>query len=117
MTHHVMNQMGHQFGNLIGINSKGMSEKVRKLVPGYMIMGDMGMGDMGNMGMPVPKNSIPMVGGDGQFGYITMGGMFTVFKVREGINSYEDPGWYKYPEGTVADVASDKDLKRDGIET
>jgi FtsP/CotA-like multicopper oxidase with cupredoxin domain len=117
MTHHVMNQMGHQFGNLIGINTKGMSEKVRKLVPSYMVMGDTGMGDMGEMGMPVPKNSIPMVGGDGQFGYITMGGMFTIFKVRESITNYEDPGWYKHPEETVADVASDKDLKRDGIET
>jgi FtsP/CotA-like multicopper oxidase with cupredoxin domain len=116
MSHHVMNQMGHQFGNLIGVNTEGISQKIGKLVPGYMAMGDTGMGDMGEMGMPVPKNSIPMVGADGQFGYITMGGMFTVFKVREGITSYEDPGWYKNPPGAVADVASEADLKRDGIE-
>lgn len=45
-----------------------------------------------------------------------MGGMFTVLKVREGIANYEDPGWYKHPEGTVAAVAKDEDLKRDGIE-
>ena len=31
-----------------------------------------------------------------------MGGMFPVLKVREGIKSYEDPGWYKQPSGTVA---------------
>ncbi len=28
--------------------------------------------------------------------------MFTVPKAREGITSYEDPGWYKHPEGTTA---------------
>ena len=116
MSHHVMNQMGHQFGNFIGVNTQGMSQKIGKLVPGYMAMGDTGMGDMAEMGMPVPKNSIPMVGAEGQFGYITMGGMFTVFKVREGITSYEDPGWYKNPPGAVADVASDADLMQDGIE-
>jgi hypothetical protein len=66
--------------------------------------------------MPVPNNSIPMVGGQGPFDYITMGGLFTVLKVREGIASYEDPAWYKHPEGTVATVASDDELKRDGIE-
>src|SRR6266851_7687099 len=113
MTHHAMNQMGHLFGNFIGVNMEGLGEKVRKLVPGYMTMGNTGMGDMGEMGMPVPKNSIPMLGGEGQFGYIEMGGMFTVFKVREGISSYADPGWYKHPEGTVADVATDEELKRD----
>jgi hypothetical protein len=80
-----------------------------------MVMGQDGMGDMGEMGMTNPRNSIPMVGGEGPFGYITMGGMFTVFKVREGITNYEDPGWYKHPPGTVADTASAEELKRDGI--
>jgi len=28
--------------------------------------------------------------------------MFTVLEVREGITSYDDPGWYKHPEGTHA---------------
>jgi len=31
-----------------------------------------------------------------------MGGMFTVVKIRDEITSYEDPGWYKHPPGTVA---------------
>jgi hypothetical protein len=31
-----------------------------------------------------------------------MGGMFTVLKIREKLTSYEDPGWYDYPKGTVA---------------
>ncbi len=115
MTHHVMNQMGHNFGNMVGIDTEGLDKKIRKLVPGYMAMGQDGMGDMGEMGMKVPTNSIPMVGGKGPFDYITMGGMFTILKVREGITTYDDPGWYKHPPGTVADVAAEQDLKRDGI--
>ncbi|MBI3191818.1 MAG: copper oxidase, partial [Pedosphaera parvula] len=42
MTHHVMNQMGEEFGNLIGINTEGRNDKVRKLIPGYMVMGETG---------------------------------------------------------------------------
>jgi FtsP/CotA-like multicopper oxidase with cupredoxin domain len=116
MTHHVMNQMGHGFPNMIGVDKSGLDKKVRRLLPGYMTMGETGMADMGEMGMPVPKNSIPMVGGQGPFDYITMGGMFTVLKVRDGIQNYEDPGWYRHPPGTVASLAADDDLKRDGIE-
>ena len=117
MLHHAMTQMGHNFGNLIGINSEGLNEKIRKLVPGYMTMGQDGMGDMGDMGMPVPKNSLPMVGGRGQYDYITMGGMFTILKVRDELPADgTDPGWYKSPPGTLAEVAPAADLKRDGIE-
>jgi hypothetical protein len=43
-----------------------------------------------------------MMTGTGPFGPIEMGGMFTVLKVRDGIASYEDPGWYKHPAGTLA---------------
>jgi hypothetical protein len=32
--------------------------------------------------------------------------MFTVVKVRAGIASYEDPGPYKHPPGTVAEAVS-----------
>jgi hypothetical protein len=63
--------------------------------------------------MTVPENSIPMVGARGPFDYITMGGMFTIVKVREQLTTYEDPGWYDYPDGTVADTASPQDLRRD----
>jgi FtsP/CotA-like multicopper oxidase with cupredoxin domain len=116
MTHHVMNQMGHNFPNTTGIETKELDKKVRKLVPGYMTMGQGGMGDMADMKMPVPKNSIPMAGGFGPFGTITMGGMFTILKVRDGLTDYDkDPGHYAYPKGTVADVASADELSRDGI--
>ena len=116
MSHHVMTQMGHHFGNLIGINDAGLTSKINKLGPGYMTMGSDGMGDMAEMGMTVPPNSLPMVGGDGQFDYITMGGMFTILKVREEPPADgSDPGWYKMPPGTLASVAPADDLKRDAI--
>lgn len=117
MSHHVMNQMGHHFGNVIGMDPAGLGREIGKLVPGYMPMGANGMGDMAEMGMPNPPNSIPMVGGDGQFGYITMGGMFTILKVRPEVSpDNADPGWYQNPPGTVSKAAAESDLKRDGIQ-
>jgi FtsP/CotA-like multicopper oxidase with cupredoxin domain len=117
MSHHVMNQMGHNALNLIGVDTDKVDEKVRKmLIPGFMQMGQDGMGSMADMSMNMPKNSIPMVGGQGQYDPITMGGMFTILKVRDDLKSYDDPGWYKHPAGTLASSASADELKRDGIE-
>ena len=116
MTHHVMNQMGHGFPNMIGVKPGGLDTKVRKLLPGYMTMGQTGMGDMSDMGMPVPPNSIPMVGGKGKHDAITMGGMFTILKVRDKLATYDDPGWYEAPPGTLAAPASASDMARDGID-
>src|SRR5438045_5379944 len=81
-----------------------------------MTMGETGMADMGTMGMPVPRNSLPMMGGPGPFDYIAMGGMFTVIKIRDGITSYEDPGWCRHPEGTVASLGQADELRRDNVE-
>ena len=116
MTHHVMNQMGHGALNLIGVNTAKVDDKVGAgLIPGFMNMGQDGMGDMGEMMMDMPKNSIPMLGGKGRYGEITMGGMFTILKVREGITSYDDPGWYEAPPGTLSIPATAEELRRDGI--
>jgi FtsP/CotA-like multicopper oxidase with cupredoxin domain len=116
MTHHVMNQMGHGIPNMIGVKPGNLDKRVRSLLPGYMTMGQNGMGEMGEMGMPVPKNSIPMVGAKGPFDYITMGGMFTIVKVRDNLaDRNADPGWYQHPPGTVAETARPEDLARDGI--
>jgi FtsP/CotA-like multicopper oxidase with cupredoxin domain len=115
MTHHAMNQMGHGTPNLIGVKEGKLDQKVGSLVPGYMTMGQTGMGDMADMGMPAPRNSIPMVGGKGRYGTITMGGMFTVVKVRDHLTSYDDPGHYEAPAGTLASLATAEDLRRDGI--
>jgi manganese oxidase len=50
-----------------------------------------------------------MGGGEGPFGSIFMGGMFTILKIREGLKSYdEDPGWYEHPAGTVATPAGER---------
>jgi hypothetical protein len=52
--------------------------------------------------MGLLPNTLPMMTGKGPFGGVEMGGMFTIVKVREGITSYEDPGWYAHPSGSVA---------------
>jgi len=115
MTHHVMNQMGHDFPNMVAVDSSGVDEKIRKLIPGYMTMGKAGMRDMTKMGMPLPENSIPMLGYTGQFGQTVLGSMANVLKVREDIDSYEDPGPYDFPEGTVSRKATEEEMKTDGI--
>jgi hypothetical protein len=113
MSHHVMNQMGHDFPNMIGVEKGNLDKKVRKFLSGYMTMGQTGMGEMGDMGMHVPRNSIPMMGAPGKHGYIDMGGMFTIVKVRENLTSYDDPGWYNDPPGTQASLASNEAMQRD----
>ena len=103
-SHHTMNAMGHSVPTMIGVDHREVAKKIITLVPDYMVMGERGMADMGEMEMPIPDNTLPMMTGNGPFGPIEMGGMFTVVKVREDIarNSYADPGWYKHPPGTVA---------------
>jgi FtsP/CotA-like multicopper oxidase with cupredoxin domain len=103
-SHHTMNAMGHGVPNRIGVDQRGVAERITKLVPDYMVMGDKGMADMGAMEMPLPDNTLPMMTGQGPFGPMEMGGMFTAVKVRDDIRSgdYKDPGWYRHPPGTVA---------------
>jgi FtsP/CotA-like multicopper oxidase with cupredoxin domain len=115
MTHHIMNQMGHGFPNMIGVNAQGLDAKASKLLPGYMTMGETGM-DMGGMQMPLPPNSIPMQSTQLKYDTTGMGGMFTVFKVRDHLDGYADPGWYDAPPSTVASAATAQDLQRDGID-
>ncbi|KJV25200.1 hypothetical protein VI06_19735 [Aquitalea magnusonii] len=45
-----------------------------------------------------------MMTGQGPFGSVEMGGMFSVLKVRrdQKPGDYKDPGWYKHPPKTVA---------------
>jgi manganese oxidase len=120
MTHHVMNQMGDKFPNMIGVKPGDLDAKVQSLLPGYMTMGNDGMAEHGlhiaSGHLQAPPNSIPMRGGPGPFDYITMGGLLTVLKVRERLDRYDrDPGWYRHPKGTVASLVSREDLRRNGI--
>src|SRR5262249_13442662 len=87
----------------IGVSRKDLARAVGKLAPDAMVMGQAGMA-MGNMEMPAPDNTLPMMTGTGQFGPIEMGGMFTVMKIREDMarDDYRDPGPYQFPQGTVA---------------
>jgi len=43
-------------------------------------------------------------GGQGSYGALEMGGMFSVLKVRrdQKAGDYKDPGWYKQPKGMQA---------------
>jgi hypothetical protein len=117
-SHHTMNAMGHEVPNMLGVDQNGVEEKIQQLVPEYMAMGQHGMAEhaahtaMGHM--PLPNNTLPMMMGEGPFGLLEMGGMFTTIKVREDLaaGDYRDPGWYQHPPGTVAWKASAAELKR-----
>jgi FtsP/CotA-like multicopper oxidase with cupredoxin domain len=102
--HHTMNAMGHGVPTMIGVDHRQVASKIIKIIPDYMVMGERGMADMGEMEMPLPDNTLPMMTGTGQFGPIEMGGMFTTVKVRKDQKpgDYKDPGWFKHPAGSVA---------------
>src|SRR4030088_3133914 len=117
--HHTMNAMGHDMRNFIGVSRKELEKVVGKLAPDAMVMGSTGMA-MGEMEMPAPDNTLPMMTGSGQFGPIEMGGMFTVMKIRDGMarDDYSDPGPYKNPAGTVAyevDAPAAEPPRQDGV--
>jgi hypothetical protein len=117
-SHHTMNAMGHGVPNMLGVDQTGVEERIQQLVPEYMAMGKDGMAEhaahtaMGHM--QLPENTLPMMTGEGPFGPVEMGGMFTVVKIREDLaaGDYRDPGWYKHPPGTVARLASADEMKR-----
>lgn len=99
-----MNAMGHSVPTMLGVQQQDVAEKISKLIPSYMAMGENGMAEMGMMSMPLPENTLPMMTGEGPFGSLEMGGMFSVMKVRKNQKpgDYRDPGWYRQPAGTAA---------------
>ena len=103
-SHHTMNAMGHDVPTMIGVDHSGLARRITQLIPDYMVMGERGMADMAEMEMPLPDNTLPMMTGQGPFGPVEMGGMFTVMKVRADLprGDYRDPGWYPHPPGEVA---------------
>jgi hypothetical protein len=107
-SHHTMNAMGHEVPTLLGVKQDDLVGKISNLVPDYMAMGETGMAEMSEMAsmmdMPLPENTLPMMTGQGQFGAINMGGMFTTLKVRAGLarGDYKDPGHYRQPKGSAA---------------
>ena len=103
--HHPMNAMGHDITNVIGMDQSKVESKVAELLPNIMLMGSTGMHEMLEMQMSGPPNTLPMMGGDGPFGPVGMGGMFTILKVRENLED-KNTDWYEHPKGTVADIVN-----------
>ena len=103
-SHHTMNAMGHNVPTLIGVDHREVASQITNLLPDYMVMSERGMADMAEMEMPLPDNTVPMMTGEGPFGSVEMGGMFSMVKVRkdQAPGDYSDPGWFDHPEGTVA---------------
>ncbi len=103
-SHHTMNAMGHEVPTMIGVDHRDVVKKITQLVPDYMVMGERGMADMGEMEMPIPDNTARMMTGEGPFGSVEMGGMFSVVKVRKDqkAGDYSNPGWFQHPKGTVS---------------
>ena len=56
-----MNAMGHNVPTMIGVDHRGLVGRINKLIPDYMLMGERGMADMGEMEMPLPDNTLPMM--------------------------------------------------------
>jgi hypothetical protein len=104
---------------MVGVDTNALQALTQDVIPDAMIMGQHGMDEHGQhveMGhMAVPRNAIPMVGAQGPRGYISMGGLVTVVKVRAGITNFGDPGWYVNPPGTEARRATPEELSRDRI--
>jgi FtsP/CotA-like multicopper oxidase with cupredoxin domain len=103
-SHHTMNAMGHDVPTMIGVDHSEVAKQINDLIPDYMVMGERGMADMSTMEMPLPDNTAPMMAGDGPFGSVEMGGMFSILKVRKDqkAGDYKDPGWYQHPPGSMA---------------
>ncbi|MBL8301894.1 MAG: copper oxidase, partial [Ideonella sp.] len=103
-SHHTMNAMGHGVPTMIGVEQRDLVKKITGLIPDYMAMGSEGMHEMAEMEMPLPDNTLPMMTGQGPFGAIGMGGMFSVVKVRDDLarGDWRDPGPYRHPAGTLA---------------
>lgn len=108
MAHHTMNAMGHEIPNTLGVDQSGIEQEIRKILPGFLAMGENGMAehqDHVDMGHHTgPENTLAMMTGKGPYGNIEMGGMFTTVKVRNNLRrgDYNDPGWYDAPKGTIA---------------
>ncbi len=117
MAHHTMNAMGHEIPNTLGVDQSGIDQEIRKILPGFIAMGENGMAehqDHVDMGHHTgPENTLAMMTGKGPYGNIEMGGMFTTVKVRDNLapGDFSDLGWYDAPKGTIASrVSSDPDF-------
>jgi len=50
---------------MLGVDQRAVAEKIRRLVPGYMQMGENGMHEMAEMEMPLPPLKYTLTNGMG----------------------------------------------------
>ena len=115
MTHHTMTQMGHGIPTVVGVDPSDFDGALMDHVPEFLAAGEMAAQEHTHAQDVMPRNSIAMLGGSGAFGYVTMGGMFSILKVRESRTPGDEAGWYEGPKETQADVATPEQLRADGI--
>lgn len=114
MTHHTMNQMGHGIPNLAGLDPTFMDEALAEVVPELLEGGRHTTGPRESESV-IPTNTAAMIGKRGPKGMITMGGMFTILKIRDQIDEGKQPKWYRPSAAEQAGPATEQELKRDGI--
>lgn len=92
MTHHMMNQMGHDLPNMLGVHlNKELFDKIADLIPGFIPL------EGAHHSRIIPKNCISMLSYEGQFGQTMIGGMSNLLRVRANLKTYDDPGPYQFP--------------------
>ena len=68
-SHHTMNAMGHDIRTFIGVDkTRVRQEDPKRWCPTTCRWARAGMADMGEMEMPLPDNTLPMMTGFAQFG-------------------------------------------------
>jgi manganese oxidase len=78
-THHTMGGMVHNLPNMLGVDQGELAAEIAEMIPGYHPMMESGMSHMMQMEPAVPHliaNGLP-----GPYGWIDMGGMFTILQV------------------------------------
>ena len=117
MTHHVMTQMGHGLPPMVGVDTQALDRRMSRVVPGYMTHGHDRHGRHGRDGDADPAaTACRCAAAPGPFGYIDMGGMFTILKVRDNPEAADPAGWYAHPAGSVAGPADPERMRADGID-
>jgi hypothetical protein len=75
--------MGHGVPTMLGADASAAQATLRSMVPGHIAMDANGMHEMASMRMSLPDTTLPMMGGQGPYVPIGMGGMLTLLEVRD----------------------------------
>jgi FtsP/CotA-like multicopper oxidase with cupredoxin domain len=75
MTHHLMNQMGHQGPNMVGADAARLKRAIKPFIPDFMPMGTTGMGEMSEMQTSMGNMQMTIGGKSDHSKHTTMGSM------------------------------------------